>query len=177
MRMYKRVIFTCIGSIGISLILMWIVQQNRSNGSYEMGVIAYPMGSQLSEYNIVDYMAGLPLQLRIDKIEWEQSILSVDLLSIPGSTIDKMVFHDLYELSQFGLRELTNVSQVRVRIVERKQSDANTKELLVAMDSRKENIADQKQKIENLSTLNKQTYLQSHFRITYTQKWKDQFVD
>jgi hypothetical protein len=174
---YVRVILTCIGSIGISLMLMWLVQQNRSHGSYDLGVIAYPNGRQLSELNIVDYMAGLPLQLRIDKVEWEQSVLSVDLLSIPGSTIDKMVFHDLFELSQFGLRQLTNVSQVRVRVVEHKQLDGQTKELLVAMDSRKENIADQKQKIEDLNTLNRQKYLQSHFRITYTQKWKDQFVD
>jgi hypothetical protein len=72
---------------------------------------------------------------------------------------------------------LTNVSQVRVRVVEHKQSDGSTKELLVAMDSRKENIADQKQKIEDLNSLNRQKYLQSHFRITYTQKWNDQFVD
>jgi hypothetical protein len=174
---YIRVIITCIGSIGISLMLMWLVPQNHSPGSYDLGVIAYPNGRQLSDSNIVDYMAGLPLQLRIDKVEWEQSVLSVDLLSVPGSTIDKMVFHDLFELSQFGLRQLTNVSQVRVRVVEHKELDGKTKELLVAMDSRKENIADQKQKIEDLNTLNRQKYLQSHFRITYTQKWQDQFVD
>jgi hypothetical protein len=31
--------------------------------------------------------------------------------------------------------------------------------------------------MKELSALNRQKYLQAHYRLTYTQKWKEQFVD
>jgi hypothetical protein len=154
---------------------MWIVQ--REQVYKEKDLDAFANGSQLSETNIVDFMVKLPLELQVAKISWQHAILSVDLLSVPGNTIDTMVYHDLFELSQFGLNRLSNVNQVLVRIIEHKETESNRNELLLAMDSRKENMQSQKTSMKELSALNRQKYLQAHYRLTYTQKWREQFVD
>jgi hypothetical protein len=156
---------------------MWVVQSEQDYDKKDLNTAQGPKGKQLTEQNIVDYIVGLPLQLRVAKVGWQQSILSVDLLSTPGNTIDTMVYHDLFELSQFGLQEVSNVNQVRVRIIEQKDTLNSHPEILLAMDSRKENILNQKTNLKELNALNRQKYLQSHFRFTYTQKWKEQFVD
>jgi hypothetical protein len=177
MNPYHRIILTILCSVGISLLLMWIVQSEHIYNKKDLAAADSPQGKQLTEQNIVDYMMSLPLQLRVANVGWHQSILSVDLLSTPGNTIDTMVYHDLFELSQFGLQEVSNVNQVRVRIIEHKGTERSHPEILLAMDSRKENMQNQKTNLKELNTLNRQKYLQSHYRFTYTQKWKEQFVD
>ncbi len=137
----------------------------------------FASAKQLSDQNLVDYMVKLPLKLQIAKVSWQHAILSVDLLSVPGNTIDTMVYDDMFELSQFGLHRLTNVNQVLVRIIEHKETELNRNELLLAMDSRKENTQAQKNRMKELSAQDRQEYLQTHYRLTYTQKWKEQFVD
>jgi hypothetical protein len=154
---------------------MWIVHHEQAYKEKDLDVFAN--GSQLSEQNLVDFMVKLPLELQVAKVSWQHAILSVDLLSVPGNTIDTMVYHDLFELSQFGLYRISNVNQVLVRIIEHKQTESNRNELLLAMDSRKENKQLQKTNMKELNALSRQKYLQSHYRITYTQKWKEQFVD
>jgi hypothetical protein len=173
---YNRIMLTILCSVGISLLLMWVVQSEQV---YNKNSIAAERvkGRQLTERNIVDYIISLPLQLRVASVGWHQSILSIDLLSTPGNTIESMVYHDLFELSQFGLLQVSNVNQVHVRIIEHKESDNGHPEILLAMDSMKENIQNEKTNLKELTALNRQKYLQSHYRITYTQKWKEQFVD
>jgi len=176
MSSYKRIILMIVGSVSISFFLMWLVHSEQATKTKDFDVLANPTGKLLSEQNLVDFMVKLPLKLQIVKVSWQHAILSVDLLSVPGNTIDTMVYHDLFELSQFGLYRVSNVNQVLVRIIEHKETETNRNELLLAMDSRKENTQAQKN-IKNLSELNRQKYLQSHYRLTYTQKWKEQFVD
>jgi hypothetical protein len=174
---YTRIWLTLICSVFIALLLTWIVQGDSPDTGKVMNTTAYPQGKQLSENNIVDYISRLPLQLKIVKVSWQQSILSIDLLSQPGNTVESMVYHDLFELSQFGLQRVSNVNQVLVRVMEKKEIQTKHNELILAMDSRKENITDKNQKNAGLNTINMQKYLQSHYRITYTQKWKEQFID
>lgn len=177
MSSYKRIILMIVGSVSISFLLMWLVHTEQAAKAIDLDVFANPNEKQLSEQNLVDFMIKLPLKLQIVKVNWQHAILSIDLLSVPGNTIDTMVYHDLYELSQFGLYRVSNVNQVLVRIIEHKETESNRNELLLAMDSRKENIQAQKNSLKELSDLNRQKYLQSHYRLTYTQKWKEQFID
>jgi hypothetical protein len=176
MNPYKRILLTIIGSVCISFILMWIVQGQQVYDN-DLEASSNLNGTQLSELNLVDHIVNLPLELQIAKVSWQHSILSVDLLSVPGNTIDTMVYHDLFELSQFGLFRVANVNQVLIRIIEHKETEVNRNELLLAMDSRKENVQNQRISKKELNTLNRQEYLQSHYNLTYTQKWKEQFLD
>jgi len=166
-----------VGSVGISFFLMWLVHSEQSRKANNLDIAEGPNGSQLSEQNLVDFMVKIPLKLQMVKVNWQHNILAVDLLSVPGNTIDTMVYHDLYELSQFGLYRVANVNQVLVRIIEHKETETNRNELLLAMDSRKENISASENSKKELAELNKEKYLQSHYRLTYTQKWKEQFID
>ncbi|MEX2460826.1 MAG: hypothetical protein WD469_05925 [Paenibacillaceae bacterium] len=177
MRPYKRILMMIVGSVGISFLLMWLVHSEQTGKDNDLDVFANPNGSQLSDQNIVDYMVQLPLELQVAKVSWQQTILSVDLLSVPGNTIDTMVYHDLFVLAQFGLYRVSNVNQVLVRIIEHKETEHNRNELLLAMDSRKENVQTQKTNMKEFSALNREKYLQSHYHLTYTKKWKEQFVD
>jgi hypothetical protein len=174
---FKRIILMIVGSVSISLLLMWLVHSEQVVKVQDLDVFANPNGSQLSEQNLVDFMVKLPLELQVAKVSWQHAILSIDLLSVPGNTIDTMVYHDLFELSQFGLYRVSNVNQVLVRVIEHKKPESNQNELLLAMDSRKENVQPQKTNMKELNALNRQKYLQSHYRLTYTQKWIEQFVD
>jgi hypothetical protein len=177
MSLYKRIILMIVGSVSISFFLMWLVHSEQASKAIDMDTSVSPNGTQLSEQNLVDFMIKIPLKLQMVKVNWQHAILSVDLLSVPGNTIDTMVYHDLYELSQFGLYQVANVNQVLVRIIEHKETESNRNELLLAMDSRKENIPAQKNSKKEIAGLNKELYLQSHYRLTYTQKWKEQFID
>ncbi len=173
----KKIMLAALCSVGIAFVLMWIVQSEINLNKQDLDAFAYPLGKQLSEENIVDYFANIPLQLPIVNVSLKNSVLSVDLLSIPGNTDEVMVYHDLFELSQFGLQRITNINQVRVRIMESKDSGSRNKELLLAMDSRKENSSGFKQTSQALDPKSIQNFLQSHYGITYTQKWKEQFMD
>ena len=177
MSSFKKMILAALCSVGIAFVLMWIVQSEMNLNKPSLDAFAYPLGKQISDGNIVDYMANIPLQLPIINVGWNNSVLSVDLLSIPGNSDEAMVYHDLFELSQFGLQRITNINQVRVRIMEGKETGSGNNELLLAMDSRKENVSGVTQKNQIWTTKSRQDYLQSHFGITYTQKWKQQFID
>lgn len=168
MKHFKKVLFIVLGPVLLSLMLMWIVQLHATHPT--------PV-NQINDRNLVDYIAKLPLHLPIMSVGWHSSILSIDLLSIPGRTNEDRVYQDLFTLAQFGLQETSNINQVLVRVLEIGPTDHGSKQLLLAMDSRKENLTSQTYVGKQATILQKITYLQSHFLISYTRKWKQQFLD
>ncbi|MFD0867776.1 Uncharacterised protein [Chlamydia abortus] len=177
MKWPAAILSVCLITAAIALFLSTLPQWERFNlmNDNELAVFKENHSTRLSDENLVDKMTMLPLQLNIRRVDWNNSILSIDLGAPAGSTASR-VYHDLYELSKFGLQNHTNVDQVLVRVMEASSvSRERNGLLLVSMDARKERVQGQ-EALKELSGQDVRQYLQSRYRITYTQKWKDVYA-
>ncbi|MDF2715926.1 MAG: hypothetical protein K0R28_2851 [Paenibacillus sp.] len=160
---------TLLLSVCIALALSILFKESANSN----GVLAdnRSPAKTLSDDNMVDLISTLPLQLSIKKVDWQQTVLSVDLIMPSAASGVERVYRDLYTLSEFGF-QTSNVRQVLVRVLEGRKEEASAGfPLLVAMDARKANrSAAWKREGAGAQTL--QDYLQSHYRITYTKKWQ-----
>lgn len=176
MRGTWNVLLTSLATAAIALLLAWLPQ---TNGDYRAdgGAPAFQQneGVPLTDRNLVDRLAALPLQLRIGHVDWQSSVLSVDLLVSPATMAQDIVYHDLYELARFGVQETPNVNQVTVRVMKQAANRPSGSSLLAALDARKE-FDGQKPEKPDGGIVNVEQYLQTHYRMTYTQEWKRQFA-
>lgn len=129
----------------------------------------------LSESNLVERMEALPLQLRIARVEWQSSVLSVDLLVTPTTMAKDTVYHDMYELSRFGVTETPNVNQVLVRILRLPTNSKRDAVLLAALDARRGTSGEREETAAGPDITDVERYLASRYRVTYTQEWKQFF--
>ncbi|MVP00046.1 hypothetical protein [Paenibacillus lutrae] len=134
-------------------------------------------GSELTERNLVDYMAGLPLQLRVRKVELNHSILSVDLL-LPGSAEPRVVYGDLYRLAQSSLQRTSNISRVLIRVLEYDRDPAASgPQLVIAMEAARE----QAKRLAPAQSFETQQLLagelKRRFQLTYTKKWQQRYPE
>lgn len=159
-------------SVAITLALSNLPQLERTVRT-GAAIYADPERSRLTDQNLVDALVSLPLELRIIRAELRQSVLSVDLAVPQGKIPERSVYLDLYELSRYGFTATTNVNQVLVRIMELDREDPHARQLLLAMDARRENRPKVEGKAAESSKLDIKAILQSHYAITLTQKWKD----
>ena len=177
MSWYTRIVAASLMSVGIALLVSLLIKSESGNdkAGNVLAVFLQNKGMKMSDQNVVELIAELPLKLRIQKVDWQQSVLSIDLQFTPENHADAVVYHDLYLLSQFGLTQTANVNQVLVRVMTSQSSTAPSKQLLLAMDARRENIQrGEKQKTDGNPDIWK-IYLQTHYRLTLTQQWKNQF--
>lgn len=164
-------------SIGIALMLALLPQWDRAAGlsPVDRTVFQPERPAKLTDDNLVDALVRLPLQLDIGKADLHQSVLSIDLFVPSGLSEDRTVYHDLYELSQFGLAATSNIEQVMVRVLERQDVEGTNRQLLLAMDSRREQAGAEGEKGGDPSILNVREFLESRYHLTYTQEWKRVF--
>ncbi|GIP32386.1 hypothetical protein [Paenibacillus sp. J2TS4] len=177
MKWPATILTACLVTAAFALIFSILPQWDKFNSMNEdeLSVFKEAHSNRLTDINLVDKMTQLPLQLTIRRVDWNNAILSVDLGAPTGSTASR-VYHDLYELTKFGLQNHTNVSQVLIRVMETSSvSRERNGSLLVAMDARKDNAKGQAS-TGGMSGQDIRQYLQSNFRLTYTQKWKDVYA-
>ena len=67
--------------------------------------------------NLVDYLAGLDLQSKIERVSLNYSVLSVDL-SVGAGTEPDAVYRDLAALARFCFDGTENVRHLLIRVVE-----------------------------------------------------------
>lgn len=84
----------------------------------------------LTDDNLVDALANLPLQDPIMKVSWDHAILTVDLLAVEPNSI----WDDIGYLIAFSYSEVNNVKQVLIRVFKNRGEDRT---LLLATETRK----------------------------------------
>lgn len=89
----------------------------------------------LTDNNLVDLLANLPLQDQLVKVGWDHSILTVDIL---GEVPDAM-WSDFGQFIVFSFGEVNNVKQVLIRVFADK---GERRELLLAAEARKNEWTD-----------------------------------
>ncbi|TDF99341.1 hypothetical protein [Paenibacillus piri] len=172
MKWLSRLLVTLLLSTGVALALSLLPKmENGWNSPVFRSVKAQPV----SENNIVDVMSKMPLHLRIRKVEVNHAIVSVDLLASPASEKDDIV-QDMYEIPRTFFSRSTNINQVLIRVMDSPTAgNGATATLLLATDARREKWLPSETVFMPLSIEEMEQYLQSHFRMTYTTKWKNRF--
>jgi hypothetical protein len=179
---FIRVLLTVLISAGIAGGLSLFSEGNAWNGTAEgAAVFRQGTGAVVTEENLVDALVALPLHLKIRKADLAASILSVDITAVPGNATAADVYHDLYELALFGRSGSANIRQVLVRVLEPApgSKDSVSGQLLVAMDARKDEISDPhrpgKMGVYKEDANERRDFLQSRTRLTFSNRWKNQF--
>ncbi len=106
------------------------VDQGLKQRRYAAAVFQPVKTKVLTDDNLVDVMANLPIQVELMKVGWDHSILTVDLLA----TQPDKVWKDMEQLILFSYSEVHNVRQVLIRVFKNRGED---RVLLMAAETRK----------------------------------------
>lgn len=170
MRGYARILTVAILSVSIAWGLSWLPDPS---GQAAAPVFQPNKPSRLTETNMVDALVGLPLELRIAKADFQQSVMSVDLFLPAGVIGERFVYHDLYELTQFVWTRTSNVDRLLVRVMLLEGQDRGNKELLLAMEAKRDQAEPNAKPTSGKSQAELKQYLESHYQFTYAPKWKE----
>lgn len=131
----------------------------------------------VNEDNLVDLIAGVPVQMRIRKVKLNHTILSIDLI-ITSKTDKASVYHDLYEVAQSTIKRTTNLNRVLVRVFE---SDPNadgsypTNTLLLSTDLKRNDANGLSANKFDKSSNFYRKEMESNFQIMFTPRWSGRF--
>jgi hypothetical protein len=177
MRWWSRIVVTSFVSFGIAfgLSLLPLMEQGERKTQEDITVFKSTELRQISDRNLVDYMLGLSLRTQIIKVDWEHSILTVDLKAANDQKVEN-ILKDVFDLSYYGLVGTTNIKQVLVRVMDDGKDGAHRNgALLLAMDARRDHISlDALQRLKHKETTLEQ-YLDTYFAMTYTKEWYARF--
>ncbi|WP_248925424.1 hypothetical protein [Paenibacillus hamazuiensis] len=170
----KRIVITLLLSIAITFGLSALPHLGQDGGRLFSSVFL-PKAVALNDKNVVDVIGKMQLHLRVRKVDLNRSILSIDLSSNAAAAKDD-VLRDFYEIPQYMFEQTTNINQVFVRVMDT-GADSSRKSgavLLAALDARRDNWMPG-DKTAPASTYELAQFVESHYRVTYTSKWKDRF--
>lgn len=129
--------------------------------------------THLDQNNLVDTMTQLPLTLPISKVEWDDSILAVDLKYASAGVNPDVIYENMAEMIRFSFTQTSNVKQLLLRFV---ITDERTKakRLLLAVDARRSEIdSDVLEALRHFRGESGVVTQKLHF--TYTSHWQRQF--
>ncbi|GAA3405204.1 hypothetical protein ACFFNY_28540 [Paenibacillus hodogayensis] len=177
MKSTVRIMAAVLISIGFAAVLSIVPELDgsvQSNGA-ETPVFRSDYAVTLSERNLVDLLVRAKLRLNVAHVEFSDSILSVDLKTKSGGMSAEAIYEDLYELSSLGFSGTKNVKQLLVRVMEQPAGKDQTPQLLLAMDAKRTDLGGGATEAGLRGRGTKEQYLSSHFSLTYTRKWLDQY--
>ncbi len=171
----SRLLIVAVVSIGIAIGLSWLPKLDSLSRQNAQEAAAFGTGSAktLNDQNLVDLLVNQPLFMDIGRVEWSDSILSIDLKTKQGQADADFIYRDLYTISRLGFNGTKNVKQLLVRIMELSPNPSSSPQLLVAMEARREDTKKVLQDTQQPGIMNAEQYVSSHFRLTFTPKWLD----
>jgi len=119
--------------VGIVVVLMLSripsLEQALQERRQSVAVFQPSQAKWLTDDNMVDRLARLPLQDRLVKVGWDHAILTIDM---QGAIPDE-VWADIGRLIIFSYSEVNNVKQVLIRVF----SETESRRLLLTAETRK----------------------------------------
>lgn len=176
MKSYNRVLIALLISIGFAAALSIVPKLDRTvqTAGTDAPVFRTDFAVTLSDRNLVDLFVRHPLHLDISHVEWNDTILSVDLKSNSNETASDPIYDDLYELARLGFAGTKNVKQLLIRVMEHAPAGTGNPQLLLAMDAKRSDLSPGVAAQSGLAVKEtKEQFLSSHFSLTYTHKWLD----
>lgn len=172
MKSLYRLMIASLVSIGIAAALSLVPKLDRSltTGGPDAPAFRPETAVTLTDRNLVDVLVQPKLHSDIAHVEWNDTILSIDLRSSPEQSSPDSIYDDLYELARVGFSGTKNVQQLLVRVMERQDGAS---QLLLAMDAKRSELGAATAGTEEKKKGTKEQFLSSHFSLTYTHKWLD----
>lgn len=175
MRWMIRIIITAAISALVAIILSLLPKLDPYAQSDAAAVWTSNRAAQLTDRNLVDLLVQVPLQLRIRKVELNESNLSIDL-SLPKSAEAASVYRDLYTIAQTMQVKTKNVNKVWVRVIDYSGTAGNSSaQLVLAMIADREHGEGLKESANELSQVQLEQELQKRFHLTYTDRWQQRY--
>ncbi|WP_440109840.1 hypothetical protein [Paenibacillus sp. QZ-Y1] len=130
---------------------------------------------QLTDNNLVDVLSTMELSTPITRVEWKQSILTLDLKVTGTGTSYTEIYGNMATVADLGFRSLENVNQVLLRVMAEDEW-LHKRHLLIAADIRRGEWP--MYAIETLRNWESPTLsdeLKDWFHMMETELWKKQF--
>lgn len=150
----------------------------RLDGGFQplpKGVAAFSTvkAEAINDKTLVDWLDQLTLHSTLKKVDWNHSILWIDLQTVERAPQKDQIFEDLQTIARFGFVNASNVKQVWVRVLSR-DGTASGKLLLAMTGYRSELGKDSRSELKS-GKAQPQKWFDAAFHMTYTEEWKRQF--
>lgn len=175
MRIGKPLLTACVAVFAAILILSWLPHaawQNTSTRN-EVAVFRSTPAVRLTNSNLVDVLVGIQLKERVDRVEWNNAILSIDM---KVNTLDgrpSLWFADIEKLLRVAFLQLENVKRVLIRMLE-DRSEGTV--LLAAVDVRKTDswLISDMDVLKHADPVHDELW-RKRLRVNFTSAWEDRF--
>lgn len=157
-----------------SAVILPLLAELEPSLQNQRGVVETFSGANtiLDNDNLVDILNGIPFTLSIDSVDFDQSVLSLDLKVTGNNHEPRELYQNMAQAISFAFQDTGNVDQLLLRIVaEDKWLD--TRRLLLAGDIRRMEWSLQlQQKLEASGNDPLPDALKKGFRIRESELWK-----
>ncbi|QHW30192.1 hypothetical protein GZH47_04590 [Paenibacillus rhizovicinus] len=140
---WKGLLYACLTTLVITLVISVLPQADSrtARNAGDVSVFRPVPVKRLSSNTVVDSMISLHLALKVKKVAWNGSVLTVDLSNEEyGNAVDRWM-DDLQRLFELAFIRTDNVSRVLVRFVAPLQPESDDvrgdARLLAAVDVRR----------------------------------------
>jgi protein-arginine kinase activator protein McsA len=157
----------------LALMLSFLPTVELRNVNLNQGISVFKTEDRtitLNQHTVPELMFKQPFHQVLKRIEWQQSILTVDFIMDAERVRTSEVYKDLLQVVRLGLKETSNVKEVLARVYIRSSNDQMN--LAIAMIAKREKLQDNMDWNEEKSELIRDQ-LESMFDLTYKTKWRE----
>jgi hypothetical protein len=162
---------TLLITLAMTVVMGWFEEGARAKG--EVAVMRPEQNNRLTNVNLVDILADVPLREKLGHAEWNGNVLTLELIVSPGKSRPQSLFSDIGKLTGLAFREVTNIERLLVRISE---SGEERKTLLAAIDLRRSDawLEDELQSMAYADPVHDEVWRQ-RLRLSFTRAWETRF--
>ncbi|CAM2801989.1 hypothetical protein PASE110613_01430 [Paenibacillus sediminis] len=162
------------GLVGI-MTLVSALHTRTTIARSEYAVFSAQKPINLTETNLVDYLSELPLTLHIRSVDWQSSILAVDLEVTNPEVVPKEIYNNMYEIIHFSIDKSANVNRLMIRFVA-KDNWTGAKHLLLAADVRRGDFSsDALDELRSIKSSSLSENITRTFHVSETKLWQSRF--
>jgi hypothetical protein len=167
-------LFLCIGAM-IFLPQLFTFQTSIAQLKENITVFKPNSSTTLSKDNLVERLHLIPFTLPISRVDWSESVLSLDLKVVKSESTAADIYWNMAEAISFSFENTPNVNRLMIRIVAENKW-LNTRHLLLAADvNRQAWNSEWTQELKNMGEMMLPEHLKQTFRVTETKLWQNQF--
>lgn len=157
------------------LVALQSMQHRTLGGEHARPVTAAQQPRELTQDNLVDALASMQLAAPIAKVEWDKSILKLDL-KVTGTDIGyQKIYGSMADVAELSFGGFSNVEQVLLRVLAEDEW-TRQRHLLLAADIRRNQWPDSAiGELRGWSSPKLSDNLKEWFHIMETALWKKQF--
>ncbi|MBO8170696.1 MAG: hypothetical protein H0Z33_02275 [Bacillaceae bacterium] len=170
MQISRNIFFAVFISMMLALLLSFLPEINRTEPRI-YNQPAFQTVNTLTKQNLVDFIADQDIHYPIERVNWENQNLLVDL-GIPEMTpLDNhKVIEDLYSVIELAYARVHNVREVHIRVL---IEHNNKKNLLIALSAHRNQVKQDWPFRPSVADM--KDFLEKQFHVYYGALWQQKF--